>query len=209
VTADHTLSAHLHSGLIGWWLNCNHHEGEYSHHEGDCWVRGWWDNVHIDDIRFDGDWPDPLPSPCPVLPVFDDGLVFVYDGEHPGRIVVRTLDVAPTDDGWIALPPDTEVPAVGDVVAVVERCEMCAAGWCDLAGWEGHGWLRLGFVRVLEVLPIVTDLTARAIRRAPFVWANRDGWVESFDDAGRSLGPLTLPDAVPGGVALRVEWTAA
>lgn len=86
---------------------------------------------------------------------------------------------------------------------------LCGPLPCESCG--GTGYAPLTFVKVLNVWPIMTMTQASADRQQmPFVITRGPGGLDVLagwpDAAHETL--LDLPDAVPGGVALHVEWTA-
>jgi hypothetical protein len=74
-TADHTLTVSINHGWIDWVLNCHHAADRYlpdGWKPGDpqvCEVQVWYDRLGTG-MMVCSWWPDPLPVPCPVRPVW-------------------------------------------------------------------------------------------------------------------------------------------
>jgi hypothetical protein len=142
---------------------------------------------------------------------------------HNGQPAVLRDAIVDTPVGlMVALPhvPDDSGGAeylhdviVGDVLPVVEpglkACPLadptdCNGEHCDCPAT----WRRAGFVRVVEVLPVIheddapfTDLPRVVVVADPM----ENGYIDVYWSDLRQCSTIDLPDAVPGGVVLVME----
>jgi hypothetical protein len=137
---------------------------------------------------------------------------------------VRAI-IAPAPE-WLALPPTIEpgprtCPGSDcpDLEAAIESgsplCQWCPADFYEFKvgdvlavveyiGYDKIGWVVSSFVRVAEVLPILEGFVVGQWP-GPHVEAFPDAQFAWHNTSSGDCSQIDLPNATPGGVALRLE----